>query len=147
MKTLADTIEAMNALRQFVGPAQFWLLGTIAGRSEEREFFRAKVCELAATVAAMPHTYQNQTDGQGDAAIAHLHYFAGGQASWYITEKDANQDGAGQVQAFGLADLFGDGGEVGYISIVELLGAAAELDLYWRPKSLAEIRGKVAVAA
>jgi hypothetical protein len=38
-------------------------------------------------------------------------------------------DEPGQHQAWGLAELFGDGGGTGYISIVELLQNRAELDL------------------
>lgn len=45
-----------------------------------------------------------------------------------------------QLQAFGLADLFGDGGELGYISIEELKSVDAEFDLYWTPKTLREIK-------
>ena len=45
-----------------------------------------------------------------------------------------------QLQAFGLADLFGDGGELGYVSIEELKSVGAEMDLYWTPKTLREIK-------
>jgi hypothetical protein len=92
----------------------------------------------------MPKT--GEQDGKGEQATAYLHYFAGGQASWYITEKDAgspdDDPGTGQIQAFGLADLFGDGGELGYISIAEILENGGELDFHFTPKTLAEIRGK-----
>jgi hypothetical protein len=80
--------------------------------------------------------------------VAYLHYFAGGQANWYITEKDkgcpddedyGGPGGPPQQQAFGLADLFGDGGELGYISIAEILANRGELDLHWTPKPLSEI--------
>ena len=37
-----------------------------------------------------------------------------------------------QLQAFGKADL-GHGGELGYISIVEIIKCGAELDLHWQP--------------
>jgi hypothetical protein len=89
----------------------------------------------------MPKSYE--TDGQGDKAIAHLHYFAGG-SDFYITEKDKG-DGRDEVpgqqhQAFGLSDVFGDGGELGYVSIAELIQHKVELDLYWTPRTLAEIR-------
>lgn len=47
--------------------------------------------------------------------------------------------GRAQLQAFGLADL-GYGGELGYISIVELLECGAELDLHWTPQTLAEVK-------
>jgi hypothetical protein len=110
---------------------------------------------LAKRIASMPGTYE--TDGQGRAAIAHLRYFlplagslggehsrrgvsAGSGPAWYITERDkSTDDGDGNAQAFGLADLFTDGGELGYISIPELLENGAWLDLSFTPKPLSAI--------
>jgi hypothetical protein len=60
------------------------------------------------------------------------------------SDEDAEADKGRQVQAFGLADLFGDGGELGFISIEEILENGGELDFYWTPKTLGAIRGKVA---
>lgn len=133
-------IEAMKVLQPFLSQAQKATIGNGA-RGEEKQYFYDKAVELAATIRDMPETYGQ--DGKGDQAVAYLHYFKGG-ADWYITEKDK---GGGDVenvqqQAFGLADLFGDGGELGYISIAELTAAGVELDLHWTPKTLAEIRGK-----
>lgn len=156
--TAKETTAALASLAQFIGPIQRRILACNASgpgllervsgerdsKCEERDFFRTMICELAANVAAMPKTYE--TNGQGYKATAHLHYFAGGQASWYITEKDCDTDGEGQLQAFGLADLFGDGGEIGYISIAEILEAGGELDLYWTPKTLGAITGKPEVS-
>ena len=72
------------------------------------------------------------------SALAHLHYFIGG-CDWWIVEKDSDPDQAGQVQAFGIADL-GMGAELGYISIPELLENGAELDLYYtEPKTIGEL--------
>jgi hypothetical protein len=72
------------------------------------------------------------------SALARLHYFIGG-CDWWIVEKDADPDHAGQVQAFGVADL-GMGAELGYISIPELLENGAELDLYFTtPKPIGEL--------
>ena len=108
-----------------------------ARKGEEREFFVDKLIELGGIVETMPKTYDQ--DGLGDQAVAHLHYFSP-SADWYITEKDAGTpDEPGQHRAFGLADL-GYGGELGYISIVELLENNVELDLYFTPCKLAEIR-------
>jgi hypothetical protein len=76
----------------------------------------------------MPKTYE--TDGQGDEAIAHLHYFTSG-FDWYITERDMEEE---QLQAFGLACVHET--ELGYISIVELLRNGAELDLHFMPKAI-----------
>jgi hypothetical protein len=109
---------------------------------------------LAKRIASMPGTYE--ADGQGRAAIAHLRYFipsagslggesrrgvsAGSGPAWYITERDKSaDDGDGNAQAFGLADLFADGGEIGYISIPELLENGAHLDLAFVPMSLEQI--------
>lgn len=132
---------ALHVLAPFIGHTQrAVLLHNLRG--EEGEFFAEKLQSLARVVATMPETYQ--TEGQGENALAHLHYFAGGRASWYITEKDSNPDGDGQLQAFGLADLFGDGGEVGYISISELIANGAELDLYWKPAPLLSLRHQAA---
>ena len=113
-------------------------------RGEERQWFAQKLGELAGIVGTMAKTYEQ--DGKGDAAIVYLHYFAGGQASWWIMERDAGSPDdeipGQQAQAFGLADLFGDGGELGYISIADILANGAELDFYFTPKTLGEIRGK-----
>ena len=112
----------------------------IAGlMGEEWKFFADKMKELAGVIAAMPKTYDQ--DGKGDEAVAHLHYFRGA-GDWYITEKD--MDGTGTEQAFGLADLYGDGGELGYISIYELTEAGVELDFHFNPKTIGRIRGKSA---
>lgn len=109
----------------------------IAGlMGEEWQFFADKMKELAGVIAAMPKTYDQ--DGKGDEAVAHLHYFRGA-ADWYITEKD--MEGRGTEQAFGLADLYGDGGELGYISIIELTEAGVELDFHFEPKTIGQIRG------
>jgi len=121
----------------FFVPRSQWkaILEGLSG--EERPYFIEKVREYNARIDAMPKTYEQ--DGLGDQAVAHLHYFTAG-GDWYITERDVDIDQTGQIQAFGLADPFQDGGELGYISIVELRRAGAELDLHWTPKTLAEIR-------
>ena len=132
--------QAWETVRPFMNQGEFHALLTGA-RSEEKQFFFDKVAELAETITTMPKTYEQ--DGKGEAAIAYLHYFRGNQ-NWWITEKDVGTaDEPGQHQAFGLADL-GYGGELGYISIVELVKAGVELDLYFKPQTLGEIRAKKA---
>lgn len=130
-----EFVDAMTFLAPFLSKQQFSAMkhGAVG---EESQFFTDKAVELADTIRTMPETYGQ--DGKGDVAVAYLHYFKGG-ADWYITEKD--KDG-GVLQAFGLADLFGDGGELGYISIEELTRNGAELDFHWTPKTLSQIRGK-----
>lgn len=145
MHTKAEAITAIKTMREFI-PAQE--LNTIidAMRGEEKQFFFDKMVEMANIINTMPKTYEQAS--KGTQAIAYLHYFQGNQ-DWYITEKDKGVpeiDGSAripedsqQLQAFGLADL-GYGGELGYISIVELVAAGVELDLYFDPKTLAEIQ-------
>jgi len=123
--------EALFKLSRFISSAQLQAISSLC-YGEEKQFFYDKLVELANIVETMPVTYQ--TDGQDDQAIVHLHYFTAG-ADWYITERDCETE---QLQAFGKADL-GYGGELGYISIVELLECGAELDLYWQPRKLSDI--------
>jgi hypothetical protein len=109
-------------------------------RGEERDFFRDMLAALQYRIEQMPQT--GDTDGQGDAAVANLHYFRGSCDAW-ITELDRGAEGDApedyQAQAFGLMDL-GYGPELGYVSIRELIANGMELDLYWTPKPLAECR-------
>lgn len=124
------------ALRQFIAPGQLRTIATLA-TGEEGQHFIDKAAEYAHRIATMPKSYEQ--DGKGEEAIVYLHYFKG-SADFFITEKDSDPDGEGQIQAFGLADLFRDGGELGYISIEELKAAGVELDLFWTPKTLREVR-------
>jgi hypothetical protein len=105
-------------------------------RGEESGHFKQKIREVVLTIEEMPKTYE--TDGQGDAAIVHLHYFLGG-SDWYIVEKDGEAE---RLQAFGLAILGNDAqnAEMGYISIRELIDNGAELDLYFGKKSIGEVK-------
>lgn len=124
-------------LRLFIGKNQ-WAAINIGLQGEEKQFFMDKLAELTTLIRGMPKT--KETESIKDP-ITHLHYFAGGQANWWITEKDMGCDGdITQHQAFGLADLFGDGGEIGYISIAEIISNGGELDFYWTAKPLSEVR-------
>ena len=128
-------VNPMTNLRGFIGKRQISALAE-AVVGEEGDYFVDMLSKLGERIANMPKTYEQ--DGKGEQAIVNLHYFSG-SADFWITEKDSNPDGAGQAQAFGLADL-GDGGELGYISISELIANHVELDLYWTPRTLAECR-------
>ena len=92
--------------------------------------------ELSERIEKMPKSYE--TDGQGKAAIVYLHYFKG-DSHFYITEKDVEDE---QHQAYGLTVLNGDwmNAEMGYISIEELKEYQFELDLFWKPISIKEVR-------
>ncbi|WP_205010661.1 DUF2958 domain-containing protein [Nitrosomonas oligotropha] len=131
--TTEDVNRVMPLLKQFIGEAQLLVISS-AMNGEDGQSFKDKLIEIANTIQAMLKTYGQ--DGMGDDAIAYLHYFKG-SGDWYITEKDMEDE---QLQAFGLANL-GQGGELGYISIQDLIDAGVELDLHWNPKTLKIIRG------
>jgi hypothetical protein len=126
-------MKTSELLKKYINPLQY---ATIADclRGEEKEHFKEIISDLKITLENMPVTYE--TDGQGDKAIAHLHYFYGGY-DWYITELDTDHKEE-QYQAFGLVST--DCLELGYISINELISNKIELDLYWTPKTIGEIK-------
>jgi tRNA G10 N-methylase Trm11 len=140
-KTLAVE-KAMEVMRHFMPNSQYRTIEW-GMKGEEGEFFKDKMIEMAKVIEDMPKTYQQ--DGKGEGAVAHLHYFRGSTDFW-ITEKD--KDGPGTEQAYGLASLYNDpnDGDMGYISIDEITASNVELDLYWTPKTIAEIKGKAAPA-
>lgn len=125
--------QSIDTLRPFVGLHQMAAIYD-ASTGEEGEYFKSKLASLADLVRAMPRTYDQ--DGLGMEAIAYLHYFRGGM-DWYITERDMAPD---QYQAFGLADLAAGEPELGYININNLTRHRVELDLYWTPKPLSQIK-------
>ena len=135
MTEINDVIKAVRTVKDYVSDSQLEAMGD-GVRGEEGEFFKTLFVKLAETITNMPVTYK--TDGQGDEAIVHLHYFRGNM-DWYITEKDVGDE---QIQAFGLADLGMGHPELGYISIEELVDNGIELDLYWTPKTLAELKAQ-----
>ena len=119
-------INDVDKLKYFIPKLQLTVL-----KSTEREYADEKLKEINKDIIRTPLAYS--TDGQGDKAIVYLHYFSSGN-DWYITERD-NSDK--QNQAFGYARLEGEYGELGYISINELVNRTnVELDLYWNPKTL-----------
>ena len=131
-----------NFLRPFIGPAQTAVFEEML-KGEDALYFQELLSGLAADILAMPQT--GETDGQGDLAVAHLHYFMG-QFDFWITERDIGDGTADlrQHQAFGFVNLGdSDNAELGYISLPELFASNVELDLYWVPKTLGEIKAQV----
>lgn len=138
--TKLEAAGALVVLRGFIGRSQLHAVADCM-HSEEKQFFFDKMVELASVVNNMPKTYDQE--GQGDQAVAHLHYFIGG-CDWWITEKDMGNPGdtpeEAQSQAFGLARIHEM--ELGYISLPEILAAGAELDFHWKPKTVGEIKAE-----
>jgi len=128
-------VEQIKILKQFVSPNQIAALGN-GCRTEEKEFFFDKIEALTTRFIGMAKTYEQ--DGKGDDAIVYLHYFRGGM-DWFITEKDMEED---QIQAFGYCDLGMGCPELGYVSLVELAENNIELDIYWTPKTLREVKAE-----
>lgn len=127
----SQAAKAAYILRGFINSAEMDTIGR-ACHGEEGEFWKGKLVELAQIVETMPATYE--TDGQGDNAVAFLHYFTPA-GDFYIIERDQEDV---QMQAFGLACSYEE--ELGYISIKELVEAGAELDMYWTPKTLGLVK-------
>ena len=125
--------EHIATLSNFIGRKQLAVM-TEACKGEEGEFFLQKLEDLATVVEKMPEI--RGTEGQGSDAIVHLHYFRGA-ADYHVTEKDITPE---QIQAFGLCDLGMGFPELGYVPIQELLRYDFELDLYWEPKTMKEVR-------
>ena len=133
MGTLIAAQKNGVALKNFMSRNQLdYMLACVSG--EEGEHFADKLAEMANVTDSMAKTYEQ--DGKGDEAIVYLHYFYG-NFDWYITEKDMD-DSEGQIQAFGYADMGFP--ELGYICIRELIENGVELDLYWKPRTLAEVK-------
>jgi hypothetical protein len=133
--TLRDVSQAVAIIRPYLSAAQLSVMGE-ACRGEEGDWFRQRLIDLQREIERMPATYAQ--DGKGDNAIAALHYFNAG-SDWYILEKDVD---GGIQQAFGYAILNGDfeNAELGYISIAELVAHGVELDLHFKPRTLAAIK-------
>lgn len=138
--TKAEVNKATKALHGFISADQLRVLRHNL-KGEESEFFARMLVDLAERIRTMPHTYQQEK--LGDNAIAYLHYF-NGSMDFYITEKDrgARDDSPEefQSQAFGLVVSYET--ERGYISIRELIQNGVELDLYWKPQTIATILKK-----
>jgi Protein of unknown function (DUF2958) len=129
--------EAGETLKNFMGAQQLSVVAELLEESEEREYFAKIILELDTRITTMPETFGQ--DGKGDDAIVYLHYFING-CDFYITERDSDPDGEGQIQAFGYADIGMGCPELGYISIKEITDCGAELDFYWTPKTLREVK-------
>ena len=132
----AASNKALERIRKFLPNSQYRILRTYSQSGEESNFFRNKIVQMDKLIASMPKTYEQ--DGKGNEAIVYLHYFKG-NGDWYITEKDMEDE---QLQAFGYVKWYGYDGDFGYISIEELRGNDVELDLYWTPKTLKEVKSK-----
>lgn len=139
--TQQDVLAILEKVKPFLSPSQLSIMGD-ATRGEEGQYFKDKFMEIAKVIDTMAKTYE--TNGLGDSAEVSLHYFKG-DSHWYITEKDVDKDGEGQIQAYGYAVLNGDlqFAESGYINIAELTKYGVEMDLHWTPRPLAKVKDEL----
>ncbi len=128
--------------------AEWSVLSRLMRRDGRGRYYEKEGAGIAETVKRvqtifdnMPRTYE--TDGQGDKAIVYLHYFTAG-CDWWIIERDVEKE---QFQAFGFACLNGDtdNAELGYISLKEITDCGAELDLYFEPRPLSEVKAALGI--
>ena len=130
LNTKNNEIACFDLLRDFINPNQLAaILGSFKG--EEGQFFIDKMIEVTNLINAMPSVIDEEKEDK-----YYLHYFIGNM-DWFIAEKDSILK---QNQAFGYADLGMGFGELGYISIQELIDNNIELDFLFEPRSLAEVK-------
>jgi len=121
-------------LNKFINKVQLSVLHNYTEESEESQFFIDKIQEITNCINKMPVTYETE---ELQDPIVYLHYFHSvGDA--YITERDIHPE---QNQAFGYINI-GMGGELGYISIKDLIQNGFELDLYFTQRNLSTIIGE-----
>lgn len=137
--TLAQALKVIPDLKPFISKQQLSAIRQFMTDEEVGQHYIDKVMEIYQTIASMPVTYQQES--KGDDAIVYLHYFIG-QCDFWISEKDKLGDGT--FQSYGLVSLYGDvrSAEFGYVDLHDVIQNNAELDLYWKPKSFAQIRAE-----
>ena len=131
----AQSLHRVRTIKSLISDAQKSAIDEIL-QGEEGLYMAKLLLDIYEIWERMPVT--NETENQGSAAKAQLHYFLGG-CDWWIIEKDIDTDHQGQIQAFGIADLGFNCRELGYISIPEILSVGAELDFHYKPQSIAEL--------
>ena len=135
-------MKKLREIRHFMPHDQDRVLKSHLLQCDERKAYYQIIENLHRTIAEMPHSYQ--TEGQGDDAVIHLHYFT---PSWdfYITEKDMGDSDdeipGAQWQAYGYRRMNSE--KFGYICIEEMLPhELTQLDFHWTPKTIGEIKGR-----
>ncbi len=135
---LRDTATAaMMTLTDFMSEAQRAVILQNM-RGEEGEFFCETTIEQARLVKNMKSTGET-AEMENDTPIVELHYFSS-YGDWWITEKDIEVDEP-QYQAYGLYKVGTmDVAKYGYIPISEIIKNNGEMDLYFKPRTIAELK-------
>ena len=144
-EALASLNSETGFFRHWMGRSQRMAIAQ-AIRGEEEEYFVNLLIDLKYFIENMPRTYETEKLQMKDKVV-HLHYFGGSVDAW-IVERDVGDSKyqaeiGPQHQAFGPITLSGESigeSEWGYISIQELIDNGVELDLYWTPKPVKEVK-------
>ncbi len=144
-EALASLNSETGFFRHWMGRSQRMAIAQVI-RGEEGDYFAELLANLKGWIEKMPKTYET---GRQDVEnkVVHLHYFGGSVDAW-IVERDVGDsfvqaEIGPQHQAFGPITLCGESigeSEWGYISIQELIDNGIELDLYWTPKPVKEVK-------
>lgn len=123
---------AVEIVKPYLCFGQLYTMSSAKG-GKEREFFNNLFKTLAVTIHELPA--RHKTQGQGEHAVACLHYRCG-TSHWYVVEKGNDTE-----PAYGLSILGGDLGTASFgdINIHELTAMGIELDLRWQAKSVGRI--------
>lgn len=125
---------------QWMSPAQYNVL-SLCKRGEESAAFQEIERRLIDNIQKCPTTYQQ--DGLGDNAIVFLHYFNSNN-DYYIFETDVgckdNSPNQFQSQMMALKKEGNNDFRYGYIGLSTLLRMGCELDFYFKPQKIADIK-------
>lgn len=123
-------------LNHFIGSSQRLIL-SCALRRTEGAYFRRVIDDLSHRIAQMPRVGANAPICDPNSETVHLHYFMGSR-HWYVLARDASH---AQERAYGVCRWGSEEPEAaGYFPLNVLLSAGAELDMYFEPTPLAELK-------
>jgi hypothetical protein len=102
-------------------------------RGEEGDFFAQAMRDIESSYKSLPIIGGPGSDEDSETAKALIHLFHP-SCDWWIVERDEDP----KEPVFGIADM--GYRELGYIDLQELLSTPLiEIDLHWKPKTVAEI--------
>lgn len=137
--------DVKDRIGDYLPYSQFSALAQFAN-GEEGEAYRQIIDGWKREIDTMPRV--TEQDGKGDEARVYLHYFLGGADVWIteLDDRDYEHPEEKNWQCFGMVDL-GYGPELGYVCLPEILDAGMEMDLYWTPTTIGEIKRRIEAAA
>ena len=129
-----DILTDVHYLSRFIGKRQLAVMGNACYQDDTKDAMIQNIRDMAKLIRNMPTI--NGGGKHGDDALVYLHYF-NSSMDFFVTEKDTEEH---QNSAFGLANI-GYGGELTYISIMELVENNVELDLHFNHITLRVAKG------